>query len=252
MEKKQKVSSGCGMNRKPQRKVTSSGHCICCNEVPHLVLAQSVFCKKCFITKMQKIFLSEVRKALENTLRNKMRMVLVFLDNSLSSRIIYHMINTVSSGMIKYIYCSVEEIIWVEEEVIRLEEKTKSVPDIVECVSKYAQEQAYDLVLFGWHSVEVAKTIIEILISGEIQKYGEIFVYNRVPICYPFYSTSYKSSIYYGVFNGLINEKIKRSNIANERDVHNRLLRGLLKESPGSILNLIKTQEKVFLKQHVK
>ncbi|KAI5167584.1 hypothetical protein NEIG_00188 [Nematocida sp. ERTm5] len=226
--------------------------CVCCKEMASVLLAQSSFCPGCFTERLEKGFFAEIRKALSHTFRNKVRKVLVVIEkNRLSSEVIQKIINKSDSAMIEYHYCtfSNDENDFCGNNYIRIESKENTHSSRVEALKEYCFNNNYSCVVFSHYSVEVAYEILKMITNGEVVQYTKAFKGDRiVSVCYPFYSVSYKSIAYFSFYSGILTEPFRiKSDIIKEKEnqAHMALLRDLLKNSPASILNLIKVQQRV-------
>ncbi|KAH9385530.1 uncharacterized protein NEMAJ01_0426 [Nematocida major] len=219
-------------------------HCACCKMPPTILLAQSTFCTKCFLDRLERGFFSEIRKALSHTFRSKMRKVLVVIDETLSSQAVQSLTRRSTAAMIAYDYCTFSQD---KPDCIHLVSKDSSHSSRVEAAKEYGLEHGYDCVIFSHYSVEVAYEILKMITVGEIVQYTTAFKGTKtMTVCYPFYALSYKSILYFCFHTGLLHAPFGiKADSSKENKAHRVLLRDLLKNSPASILNLIKIQRRV-------
>ncbi|OAG31803.1 hypothetical protein NEDG_00278 [Nematocida displodere] len=234
-------NSCCKTEQKRLVKEESKSSCICCGDHPSVKVFQSAFCRECFVAKFKKNFFCEVRKSLSLTTR-KEKQVLVVLDGTIPSEVLRSLVESSTSAMITYVLWSVDEV----EQVLGVPLPSPSIYDTVAAIEKYAATNDYDAVLLSSYSIEVAETLLKMISSGEIDRYNEVFRGKSAPLCYPFYSSSYKSILYYYVAAGLHQQSTRKHTKRQEaKNPHQVLLRQLLNTSPSSIFNLIKTQQKI-------
>ncbi|KAI5134761.1 hypothetical protein NEAUS06_1294 [Nematocida ausubeli] len=226
-------------------------HCVCCKEAPSVLLAKSPFCSECFVNRLEKVFFAEVRKSLSHTFRKRERKVLVVLDDStLASQILKNLTKKSTSATIKYHYCT-----FTKDEnapcngytYIASKENTHN--SRVEAAKEYAFNNDFSCILFSHYSVEVAYEILKMITSGNVAQYIEAFKGdNTISVCYPFYAVSYKSIAFFALYTGILDSPayIKISERKEkESQAHGVLIRDLLKNSPASILNLIRIQQRM-------
>jgi len=113
-------------------------------------------------------------------------------------------------------------------------------------ISRYAEENGYDCVVMREYAAEVAEMVLKLIRTGQIDSYKEMFFGKAVPLCYPFYSVPHKSVLYYALKEGLIESpQYKREETNRLREADRTLIRKLMKESPSSISNLVKVQQRI-------
>lgn len=220
--------------------------CVCCKRPGAVLLAQSAFCTECFMTRLEKGFFTEIRKALAHTSRSRVRKILVVVNGSLASRAVEKLTRESSNRMVVYHYCTFSREEYCGSRVFIYSEDS-SHSSRVEAARMYGFDNNYDCVVFSLYSVEVAYELLKMITNGEVAQYTTAFKGTKVmSVCYPFYSLSYKSVLYYCVLSGLLNEPFStKPEESKESQAHRALLRDLLKNSPASILNLIKIQQRV-------
>lgn len=219
-------------------------HCACCGGPPSILLAQSTFCKQCFLLRLEKGFFSEIRKALSHTFRNKMRKVLVVLENTLSSRAVQRLAEKSTAAMITYDYCTFTP---GHTKYVCLQSKENNHSSRVEAAKEYGYAHNYDSIVFSHYSVEVAYELLKMITNGEVAQYTKAFKGTKLmSVCYPFYTLSYKSVLYFCLHTGILTDPFSiKPDDNRENNAHRALLRDLLKNSPASILNLIKIQKRL-------
>ncbi|KAI5185619.1 hypothetical protein NEHOM01_0945 [Nematocida homosporus] len=231
-----------GDTKKTERMEERSIRCECCSGAARVLLSQSGFCKLCFIERFERSVTSEVRKGLVETDRKKVRRVLCVLENTLASDVLYNVTTKNKSVMVEYAYCTLDR---PREGAVHLTAAGVEPYERVGAVVQYGVKYHYDCVVFSQYSAEVADILLRMIAKGEIDRYPGMFVRAGVNLCYPFYSWTYKSIYYYALVQGLF----KRPNTWSRQQVgagaHQALIRDLLKNSPHSILNLIKVQQKI-------
>ncbi|KAI5190208.1 hypothetical protein NEMIN01_0907 [Nematocida minor] len=218
--------------------------CACCKGSPTILLAQSMFCTQCFMLRLQKGFFGEIRKSLSHTPRHRVRKVLVVVEDTLASRAVEKLTRESKSSMVEYHYCSFTQ---GRPNCIYIDSIATNHSGRVEAAREYGFDNNYDCVLFSLYSVEVAYELLKMITAGEVAQYTTAFKGDKImSICYPFYSLSYKSVLYYCMLSGILDQpfSIKTEDSKTNR-AHKALLRDLLKNSPASILNLIKIQQRV-------
>ncbi|KAI5181347.1 hypothetical protein NEOKW01_1541 [Nematocida sp. AWRm80] len=226
--------------------------CTVCQEPSSIIPSQNPFCQKCFLERMNKNYCSEIRKALDHTLRKSTRTILVVLDNTLSSITLRHLTTNNTISNIKYDYIRVSDLLnqidnkYLDENKI----ENRNRIDFIRKIEEYAKNKKYHLVILSDYSIEVFQKIVSLLHSNRINDYNCIYNgnirYNNTRISYPLFSWPYKSLLYYLYCNNLLEEPNYRDISFNKIEkIDNQLVRVLLNSSPASIFNLIKTQMKI-------
>lgn len=260
-----------GCRKKPehsdQKGNAKNNMCISCKSQAHVLLAQTSFCASCFSAKMHRAYAAALRKALSLLPRSRAKRVLVPVFDSASNEVLRCIISNSTSAMLEYDCIPINECVAesyknrkrecdpaphgrdqkrAEEKTVQslssgvLEKKKKAVA--------FAEEQKYDCVVFSTSALEAAESILCLLSEGKIEEYETVFYNRNVCICHPFHALSPKHIFYYHLLH--CPDSALQTPRSRAELVHSALLRELLKTSPVSVFNLVRTQEKIMgLKQ---
>lgn len=242
--------------KEKQKKKKAISCCVSCNKPSTILIHAIPFCRECFIDKFQKIFLSELRKSLAHTERRRKRRVLVFLEDTVSSQVLYHLCINTTSATIEYDYCRTKSInidnldsIDNIDNLIYIPFESSSIHSNIDAAVEYAKREHYDCLLIGHYSVEIALHILQMITKGEIDMYAGVYNRQDISICLPFFTVSFKSLLYFAFISGIFDKPVYAKNeiLPVGTRAHHSLIRDLLKNSSNSILNLIHTQHKINL-----
>ncbi|KAI5191804.1 hypothetical protein NECID01_1649 [Nematocida sp. AWRm77] len=240
---KENTQGRCGVRRRKEKQPNTI--CVKCGKAANVLVYQSSFCKECFSEKIRKDFSFALRTGLAHTFRASVRRVLVVLEDSFSSAMLRLLCERSMSQMIEFIYCTTDKD--VERAELLPGAERMGYKEKIECFKAYAAVHKCECVVLSGYSAELACSLLQLLREGKISEFTpEVSPEKNVSVLYPLSSVSHNAFMYYCYLEGLFSTCTpKREPLCGVKRADAELIKSLLKESPVSISNLVKTQQKI-------